>query len=569
MLSKIDTVLYNALLEKNLITKELLDSIVENAISTNQQFKFLLIEEGQLSEETILELLSEKLSIPFINLKQTQIDRALIEKIPIKFASYYKFVPVKIENGVLNIAVSYPLNITTQDEIRTHLGYPIKEILAKEKDIIEILKSLYGLGADTIQEILVSKKELPELETVEKVEEIEKLAEGASVIRLVNQIIIDAYNQRATDIHIEPYREEVRLRYRIDGVLQDAKTPPQLKNFLKAITSRLKIMSNLNIVEHRLPQDGRAIVKIHDKTMNLRISCLPTPFGESIVIRILPMQLLFNLENLGFTQRDLEVLEDLIKRPHGIIFVTGPTGSGKTTTLYAFLNKINTGKKKIITIEDPIEYEMKNITQVQVLPQIGLDFARGLRSMLRHDPDVMMVGEVRDFETAEIAIRIALTGHLIFSTLHTNDAASGVTRLIDMGIEPYLITSSVLALIAQRLVKVICPKCKKENKDISSEIKSLIAKELKISELEIKIYFGKGCEKCNFTGYYERTAIYEILLLNEKINELILKRAPSSEIKKLAIENGMVTLRQNGWQKVIKGITTPDEVINVTGGEIL
>ena len=569
MLSKIDTVLYNALLEKNLITKELLDSIVENAISTNQQFKFLLIEEGQLSEETILELLSEKLSIPFINLKQTQIDRALIEKIPIKFASYYKFVPVKIENGVLNIAVSYPLNITTQDEIRTHLGYPIKEILAKEKDIIEILKSLYGLGADTIQEILVSKKELPELETVEKVEEIEKLAEGASVIRLVNQIIIDAYNQRATDIHIEPYREEVRLRYRIDGVLQDAKTPPQLKNFLKAITSRLKIMSNLNIVEHRLPQDGRAIVKIHDKTMNLRISCLPTPFGESIVIRILPMQLLFNLENLGFTQRDLEVLEELIKRPHGIIFVTGPTGSGKTTTLYAFLNKINTGKKKIITIEDPIEYEMKNITQVQVLPQIGLDFARGLRSMLRHDPDVMMVGEVRDFETAEIAIRIALTGHLIFSTLHTNDAASGVTRLIDMGIEPYLITSSVLALIAQRLVKVICPKCKKENKDISSEIKSLIAKELKISELEIKIYFGKGCEKCNFTGYYERTAIYEILLLNEKINELILKRAPSSEIKKLAIENGMVTLRQNGWQKVIKGITTPDEVINVTGGEIL
>jgi Tfp pilus assembly pilus retraction ATPase PilT len=327
-------------------------------------------------------------------------------------------------------------------------------------------------------------------------------------------------------------------------------------------------MSNLNIVEHRLPQDGRAIVKIQDQTLDLRISFIPTPYGESAVIRILPMELLFDLEKLGLLASDLKIFEELIKKPHGIIFVTGPTGSGKTTTLYACLSKINTDERKIITIEDPLEYEMEGITQIQVMPEIGLDFARGLRSMLRHDPDVMMVGEVRDLETAEIAIRVALTGHLVFSTLHTNDAASGITRLIDIGVEPYLVASSVEAFIAQRLVRLICPDCKEENTMGMSELRNQIAQDLQLkSREEVKIYRGRGCEKCNFTGFYGRTAIYEILLIEEAIKDLILHKAAAEQIKKVAIAHRMCTLRQNGWKKVIAGLTTPDEVMKVTHAE--
>lgn len=323
-------------------------------------------------------------------------------------------------------------------------------------------------------------------------------------------------------------------------------------------------MSNLDIVERRLPQDGRAIVKVQDQTLDLRISTLPTPYGESMVIRILPVKLLFNMEKLGFSEQDLKIVKDLIKRPHGIIFVTGPTGSGKTTTLYAALNELNTEDRKIITIEDPIEYEMENITQIQVAPHIGLSFARGLRSILRHDPDVMMVGEVRDLETAEIAMRSALTGHLVLSTLHTNDASSGITRLIDIGVEPYLIASSVTALIAQRLVRLICPECKKEDKTISPEIKKLITSNLKVQDSKVKIYRGEGCKNCNSTGYYGRTAIYEILLINEKIRELILEKASSAEVKKVALESGMYSLSQSGWRKVMEGLTTPEEVMRTT-----
>jgi Tfp pilus assembly pilus retraction ATPase PilT len=327
-------------------------------------------------------------------------------------------------------------------------------------------------------------------------------------------------------------------------------------------------MSNLNIVEHRLPQDGRAVVKVQEQVLDLRISTIPTPFGESVVIRILPTQMLFSLERLGLSKGDLLIFEDLIKKPHGIIFVTGPTGSGKTTTLYACLTRINTRDRKIITIEDPIEYEMSGITQIQVMPEIGLDFARGLRSMLRHDPDVIMVGEVRDLETAEIAIRVALTGHLIFSTLHTNDAASGITRLVDIGLESYLVASSIEAFVAQRLIRLICPECKYEDKSISNEIRQLIAGELGLkSPNEVKLYRGKGCVSCNFSGFFGRTAIYEILLVDEEIKELIVKKSASNRLKNLAVSKGMRTLRQDGWQKVITGLTTPEEVMRVTSIE--
>jgi len=568
MLNKIDLILADALLKEGKITEETLNSLTKKAEESKQEFKSLLIEE-RITEKTILKVLAERLNLTYLNLKEITLDRSLVDKIPAKVSFYYRFIPLGIEDEKLSIAVSYPLTAQVQDEVKMYLGYRVKQNLSCEREILEKLKLFYGLGAETIQEITRERaKEEPEvIETEEKVEDLEKLAGGASVVKLVNQIILDACRKRATDIHIEPYREKVKLRYRIDGVLSEAPVPPQIKNFLRPILSRIKIMSNLDIVEHRLPQDGRAIIKIGKQTLNLRISCLPTPFGESVVIRILPLQLIFDLEKLGLSSSDLKLFEGLIKRPHGIIFVTGPTGSGKTTTLYTALNKLNTNDRKIITIEDPIEYEMENISQIQVAPQIGLDFARGLRSMLRHDPDVMMVGEVRDAETAEIAIRVALTGHLIVSSLHTNDAAGSITRLMNMGVEPYLITSSVVAVMAQRLVKLICPKCRRKQDSELTEVGPLIAKDLGISNSEVKIYRGEGCRNCNFTGYYERTAIYEIMVLNEEIRELILKKSSSARIKSVALKNGMHTLRQNGWQKVIEGLTTVEEVFKVTQEE--
>lgn len=367
-----------------------------------------------------------------------------MKKNPTRIAFYYNFFPLKIEGKTLTIAVSYLLDIKTQDEIRTHLGCNIKMMLASKEDISDALKRYYGLGADTLEKISPPQREVS---LKEEIEDIEESVEDASVIRLVNQILLDAYKRRATDIHIEPYRGEISIRYRIDGVLYDINVSSEIKRFILPIISRIKIMCNLNIVEKRLPQDGRPIVKTQEQTLDLRVSTLPTPYGESVVIRILPTKMLFSLEKLGLSERDLKILESLISKPHGIIFITGPTGSGKTTTLYACLSKLNTKHRKIITIEDPIEYELNGITQMQVMPEIGLDFARGLRSTLRHDPDIIMIGEVRGLETAEIAIRMALTGHLVFSTLHTNDAPSGITRLLDIGIEPYLVASSIEALL--------------------------------------------------------------------------------------------------------------------------
>lgn len=571
MTKNFNTILSRALVDVGLIKKAALDTILKTIAVSGEGIVSALVRQRAVSEEEILKILAKELKIPYINLKKSSIEKSIIEKVSVKFAGYYKFMPIKIEGRTLTVACSEPLDVRTQDNIRMSLGYEIEFVLARQKDILEALKKYYGLGAETIEEILAQApaeqgqvKELAE----EKIEEIEKLAEDASVIKLVNQIILEAYRKRATDIHIEPYRGKIKLRYRIDGVLYNAPVPAQIRHFFSPILSRIKIMSNLNIVEHRLPQDGRAVVKVQDQTLDLRISFIPTPYGESAVIRILPMKMLFSLEKLGLLPADLKIFDDLVKRPHGIIFVTGPTGSGKTTTLYACLTEINTDEQKIVTIEDPIEYEIEGVIQIQVMPEIGLDFGRGLRSMLRHDPDIMMVGEVRDLETAEIAIRVALTGHLVFSTLHTNDAASGVTRLINIGLEPYLIASSVEAFIAQRLVRVICPECKEEDKSEMRELKKQIAKDLRLdSEDEVKVYRGKGCEKCNFTGFYGRTAIYEILLVDEAIKDLILKKPTSEQIKKTAVLRGMHTLRQNGWRKVIAGMTTLDEVMKVTQAE--
>lgn len=565
MPKKNNLLLIEVLEEKGLVKEKNLDPFIKQAQNSQESLQEILVKAGVFDEKDLLALLADKLKLTCVNIKNIKVEKPVLDKVPVKIAAYYRFMPLDIKGRVLTIAVSSPMDIKTQDEIRTQLGFDIDLVLACTPDIMEGLKKYYGFAAETLEKI-VSQVSFGSVESGHDiVEDIAKLAEDASVIKLVNQIILEGWRKRATDIHIEPYRNGVNLRYRIDGLLYDANVSSDIKNLLGAIISRIKIMSNLNIVERRMPQDGRAIVKVQEQVLDLRISTIPTPFGESVVIRILPAQMLYSLEKLGFSKRDLKILETLIQRPHGIIFVTGPTGSGKTTTLYASLNRINTKERKIITIEDPIEYEMPGIIQIQVQPEIGLDFARGLRSILRHDPDVIMVGEVRDLETAEIAIRVALTGHLIFSTLHTNDAPSGIARLLDIGVEPYLLASSVEAFLAQRLIRLICPECKAENKAAPAELKALIARDLGLrSEEEVKIYKGKGCPACNFTGFFGRTAIYEMLLVDEEIKELILKKSSSGQIKKLAISRGMLTLRRDGWNKVVNGLTTPEEVMKVT-----
>ncbi len=568
MTKNINHILTRILLERKLLLPEQMDAARSESEKTFQPLSSVIVKKGLIPEDKLLSIFSQEFNIPHMNLKNFTIDKSVIARVPQKIASYYKFMPLKMENGILTIAVAYPLDVKIHDEIRIHLGHPIEAVLASETDIAEMLKTHYGLAADTIHRIIsrTPEKQAAAPQTAEEsIEDIENLAEEESVVKLVNQIISEAYKRRATDIHIEPYRGKVRLRYRIDGILHNAPVPPEIVRFYSSILSRMKIMANLNIIERRLPQDGRAIVKVQDQILDLRVSSVPTPYAESLVIRLLPTTMLFSLEKLGLAPKDAEIFQQLVKKPHGIVFVTGPTGSGKTTTLYTCLSSINTDKRKIITIEDPIEYEIDGITQMQVMPDVGLDFAAALRSILRHDPDVIMVGEVRDLETAEIAIRVALTGHLVFSTLHTNDAPSGIIRLVDIGIEPYLIASSVEAFVAQRLLRVNCAHCKTEDTSLPEDLRGQIAKDLKLpSGKDIKFYRGKGCKDCNGTGFWGRTAIYEILLLDETIKDMVLNRASSGEIKKIAMQRGMRTLRQDGWRKVIDGLTTPEEVLNLT-----
>lgn len=557
----------DCLVKKGIISNETIDSLLKEIIVTKENFLTALIKKNLISKASLLDIISQNFNLPAIDLKNYVIDKAAVEKVPARIAFYYKFIPLRLKEKTLTVACALPFDIKTQDEIRTHISHNIEVALVLEDDLLDAQKRLYGLGADTLDKI--SLREGPVVVSREDViENIEELAEDASIVKFVNQIIFEAFKRRATDIHIEPQRQGVSIRYRIDGILYDANVPLEIKRFILPIISRIKIMCNLNIVEKRMPQDGRTIVKTQEQTLDLRISTLPTLYGESMVIRILPTSMLFDLAKLGLEPKDLKIIEDLISRPHGIILITGPTGSGKTTTLYASLSKLNTPDRKIITIEDPIEYELRSITQIQVMPDIGLDFARGLRSILRHDPDIIMVGEIRDMETAEIAIRVSLTGHLVFSTLHTKDAPSGATRLIDIGIEPYLVASSVEAFIAQRLVRVICPQCKCEDLDAPMELKEKITKELGLSNIsEAKIYKGKGCDNCEFSGYVGRTGIYELLLLNESIRELIVKRASSEDIKRQAMASGMHTLKQDGWRKVIAGVTTFSEILRVAPNE--
>lgn len=564
-----DKAIFDSLTKFSILSEADAQKFLTEAQKIRQSFKEFLLQRELVTEKQILICLSQTYGIEMAELRHREIDASIIAKVPIKIASYYKFIPISEENGILTVAVSFPLDVKTQDEIRMHIGYQIHPVLIPETDLVTAFKKYYGFASETIDKIMTKEprtRSTQSEDTTQWIEDIEKQTDNPTVSNLVNQIILEAYRMRATDIHIEPYRDKVRFRYRIDGVLVDASLPDEARHFLSAILSRIKILANLSITEKRLPQDGSAVVRTKEQQLDLRVSTIPTPRGESMVIRILPTKVIhFSLERLGFNPDSVSRFRELIKKPYGIVFITGPTGSGKTTTLYACLNELNASSRKIITIEDPVEYEIAGITQVQVNQKVNFDFSTGLRSLLRHDPDIIMVGEVRDVETAEIAIRTALTGHLVFSTLHTNDAASGVTRLIDMGIEPYLVASSVEAFVAQRLVRVICPKCKIESTKDMTAIKQEISLSLHLDAADsIKIYEGKGCDHCNNTGYYGRIAIYEILAMNDAIRQAILTKPRSDYVKSVALREGLVTLRQNGWRAVVDGVTTPTEVLNVS-----
>jgi len=550
------------LVEKKLVSPEELNRALVEHKKNGKSLGSTLMEMGCITEERLIQSLAEQLNIPFTNLKDTFIDPAIIKRVPARLVQHYRVMPIRWEKDVLTMALADPHHMWSLEDIGLHLGCKVQAVLAREGQILEAIRKYYGVGAGTVEQILAQKQgalEEPTVDLEERAEDIERRAEDGSVIKLVDQILQEAIQQRATDIHIEPDRDELAVRYRVDGILYETRVSPDIKYLYSAIVSRIKIMARLDIAERRVPQDGRIKIKIGKRELDLRISILPSIYGEHVVIRILPSEMLFSLEQLGLLPEDLEALERVIREPHGIILVTGPTGSGKTTTLYACLSKLNTREKKIITVEDPPEYELRGITQMQMNPKINVTFANSLRSMLRHDPDIMMVGEIRDLETAEIAVQAALTGHLVFSTLHTNDAASGATRLMHMGIQPYLITSSARAFIAQRLVRLICTECKEK---VSDGARGLLLKGALNSYCR-----GKGCEACRFTGYQGRTAIYEILLVNDGIRELILRMAPSDEIKKEALRLGMKTLHQDGLKKIALGLTTPDEILMATQSE--
>ncbi|MBI1991743.1 MAG: Flp pilus assembly complex ATPase component TadA, partial [Candidatus Omnitrophica bacterium] len=514
---------------------------------------------GMLSNEQLLPVLAEQVGMPYVRVAEMVVSPDALAKVPPKFASHYHLIPLSFRDNTLQVAIADPFDVQTLDELKLLLDCELSPVLASQQDIEEAVQRHYGVGASAVERMLDTGTR--EAAPRRVAEDLTAAADEASVIAFVNQLILSAVRDRATDIHIEPFDQLLRLRQRIDGVMYEIPVPSDLLKLHQAIVSRIKVMAQLDIAERRLPQDGRIKVLLDGQDLDLRISVLPTSFGETVEIRLLSSRMLFSLQDLGLGGDQFELLVQLIQKPHGIIFVTGPTGSGKTTTLYACLSKLNAPNVKILTIEDPIEYQLSGITQLQVHPKIGFSFAQGLRSMLRHDPDVMMVGEVRDPETAEITIRSALTGHLVFSTLHTNDAAGGVTRLLDMGIEPYLVTSSVLGFIAQRLVRVICRSCEEERPPYPG-----LREEFGVAgELPKALRYGRGCPACKGTGYKGRTAIYEFLVVSEPVQQLILKRASSQEIARVAQQHDrMRTLRQDGWERILKGLTTPQEVLRVT-----
>jgi len=517
-----------------------------------------------LAEEALLGFWTREFGYPHVELEHRSFSQEFLSRFPARILLEKHVIPVEGDDGEVLVVTSNPFDTSAVDELRLATGRDFRVALAPLAEIDRCIKRYLGVGADTVQSMISEAGEngLQVIDTdADDDMDLTDAAEGASIIRFVNQIITEAIELRATDVHIEPFEDTLRVRYRIDGVLQEASVAPEVKQFQAAIVSRLKILSKLDIAEKRVPQDGRIKIRIAEHEIDVRVSVIPMLYGEAVVLRLLDRSsVLLGLDKLGMSGRDMRTTKMILERPHGIILVTGPTGSGKTTTLYAGLSCINDIQRKIITIEDPIEYQLHGINQIQVSRKAGLTFATGLRSILRHDPDVVLVGEIRDVETAEIAIQASLTGHLVFSTLHTNDAPTALTRLVDMGIEPYLVASSLEAVVAQRLVRVICTECKEE---LSAHDVQPLRRRFG-DKLPDTLYKGKGCRRCQGTGYRGRIGIFEMMVVTDEVRSLILENASPRDLRRASAKQGMTSLRDDGFRHLAEGRTTVEEVLRVT-----
>lgn len=555
----------DVLVEQGWLSPEALEEGLDAQAENGERLGHVLVQQKKITEQELLNALALQLDLEVmesIDDKELRFD--LVEQLPIQYLKKHEFFPFQSEDGTLRIAVNDPLDLEVLDDLRILYDQnEIRPVLVPAREILSAINRTYGQANDTAEQIIQDLDEAGDSQhlftELEVGEDLLDETSDAPIIKLVNHIFSQAVKSQASDIHIEPYQQRLQVRFRLDGVLHNVLSPP--RRLHAAIVSRIKVMARLDIAEKRLPQDGRTEVKIGERLVDVRVSCLPTAFGERVVLRLLEKSgKLLSMEEIGLTAAALAEMKRLLRLSHGIILVTGPTGSGKTTTLYAALSHINSPDKNILTIEDPIEYQLDGIGQMQVNPKINLTFARGLRSMVRQDPDIILVGEIRDRETADIAIHAALTGHLVFSTLHTNDSASAVTRLIDMGIEPFLVSTAVQAIVAQRLVRLLCPHCKETYEPEEAQWAELGSSR----EVAGPIFRADGCEKCLETGYRGRTGIYEFLLLSEAIKGLVLKTSDANQINKAARAEGMANLREDGINKVIEGRTTISEVLRVT-----
>ncbi|MBM3848633.1 MAG: type II secretion system protein GspE [Verrucomicrobia bacterium] len=519
-----------------------------------------VVQLGLMTEREVLGLMAEQLMLPLMDLSATEIPPDILQALATKVVFRKRIVPIARDGGTLRVATSDPFDLYAMDDVRMTTGLQVDTVLATKDDIEKLIKTHYGLGGDTLDELAANDDEPSGPVSGGGGEDLLEMAQEASVIRLVNEIIVEAVHERASDIHIEPYEHQMAIRYRIDGVLHEASVPPQMNRFQAAIISRIKILANLNIAERRIPQDGRIKFNVGGRQIDVRVSVIPMLFGEGVVMRLLDKaNVLFTLPQLGMDPETYGRFRGLIERPHGIVLVTGPTGSGKTTTLYASLNEIVGPTLKVLTVEDPVEYHLQGVNQIPVDHKVGMTFEAGLRAILRHDPDVVMIGEIRDVETARAAIQASLTGHLVLSTLHTNDSASAATRLIDMGVEPFLIASSLAGAMAQRLVRKICPKCRVPY----DPDRSKLPRDFSVEPGE-HLFRGEGCENCRKTGYRGRSGLYELLSIDEEIAQMIVARESAPKLIQSGRRTGLRLLREDGWIKVRQGITSVDEVLTCT-----
>jgi general secretion pathway protein E len=537
--------------------------VEERRRQTGERLAEAVVRMGLLTAEDVARALAGRLELPFLDRDEFPPTPPFLKKVSPHYMRQYRFCPLAVEDRTVLIACADPSDPTPLDDLRGVLGLDVRVAVATETAILEAIERYFGSGSTAVQKVIETIRDdegSPDEAGGEDLSSLRDMAFDAPVVRLVNLLIENAIKAGASDIHIEPFEDALRVRYRIDGVLFDAETPP--KRLRAAMTSRIKIMAELNIAERRLPQDGRIRMGLEGRRLDIRVSTMPTIHGESIVMRILDRAaVLMPLERLGFEGRTQRQVERLITLPHGMLLVTGPTGSGKSTTLYAALDKINAPDKKIITIEDPVEYQLRGVNQIHVKPKIGLTFAAGLRHIVRQDPDVIMVGEIRDLETADIAIHAALTGHLVFSTLHTNDAPGAVTRLVDMGVEPYLVASVLEGVLAQRLVRLVCAACRVAHEPDRNELRAMGVDQV---PADARLSRGQGCGECRGTGFRGRSGIYEFMPMTEEIRSLALRKTPGHLLRQRALADGMRSLRQDGWQKCCLGLTTTEEVLRVT-----